>query len=90
MQIGDIHVEIISGGRFKLDGGGMFGVVPRPLWTRLLTPDLDAGARGSRPGWRGATLRLRRRDMLPGTSILLAPVVLSSPRRLRVSDSHLT
>jgi glyoxylase-like metal-dependent hydrolase (beta-lactamase superfamily II) len=39
MRVGDIEIEIVSGGRFKLDGGGMFGVVPRPLWSRLFTPD---------------------------------------------------
>jgi glyoxylase-like metal-dependent hydrolase (beta-lactamase superfamily II) len=32
-------VEIVSGGRFRLDGGGMFGVVPRPLWSRVHPPD---------------------------------------------------
>jgi glyoxylase-like metal-dependent hydrolase (beta-lactamase superfamily II) len=39
VRVGDIQVDILSGGRFKLDGGGMFGVVPRPLWTRAFTPD---------------------------------------------------
>ncbi|NNE69297.1 MAG: MBL fold metallo-hydrolase [Rhodothermales bacterium] len=32
----------IEAGRFGLDGGAMFGVVPRPLWSRKSTPD-DAG-----------------------------------------------
>jgi len=39
MRLGEFEVEIVSGGRFKLDGGGMFGVIPRPLWTRLQQPD---------------------------------------------------
>ena len=39
MRVGDIEFEVISGGRFKLDGGGMFGVIPKPLWSRLVTPD---------------------------------------------------
>ena len=39
MKVGAFEVEVISGGRFRLDGGGMFGVVPRPLWSRLYTPD---------------------------------------------------
>jgi len=39
VKIGDLDVEIVSGGAFKLDGGGMFGVVPRPLWSRSFTPD---------------------------------------------------
>jgi glyoxylase-like metal-dependent hydrolase (beta-lactamase superfamily II) len=39
MQVGDIEFQVISGGRFKLDGGGMFGVIPKTLWSRLVTPD---------------------------------------------------
>lgn len=31
--------EIVSGGRFRLDGGGMFGIIPRALWSRLYPPD---------------------------------------------------
>jgi len=39
MRVGEIEVEVVSGGSFKLDGGGMFGVVPRPLWSRQYAPD---------------------------------------------------
>jgi len=39
MRIGDIEIDVVSGGKFWLDGGGMFGVIPRPLWTRHFTPD---------------------------------------------------
>jgi glyoxylase-like metal-dependent hydrolase (beta-lactamase superfamily II) len=39
MRIGDIEAEIVSGGAFKLDGGAMFGIIPRPLWSRLYEPD---------------------------------------------------
>jgi len=39
MRVGEFEVQVVSGGRFRLDGGGMFGVVPRTLWTRLHTPD---------------------------------------------------
>lgn len=39
MQVGDIELQVISGGAFRLDGGSMFGVIPRPLWTRQFTPD---------------------------------------------------
>ena len=45
---------------------------------------MASGARRRRPGPRGAALRLQRRDTLPGTAIVLAPVVLSSRRRQRV------
>lgn len=30
---------ILRAGRFLLDGGGMFGVIPRTVWTRFATPD---------------------------------------------------
>jgi glyoxylase-like metal-dependent hydrolase (beta-lactamase superfamily II) len=32
-----IHTAVVS--RFRLDGGAMFGVVPRPLWSRVASPD---------------------------------------------------
>ena len=35
----DIRVTPILGGRLRLDGGAMFGVVPRPLWERYNRPD---------------------------------------------------
>jgi len=34
MRIGPYDVEIFSDGTFKLDGGSMFGVVPKVLWER--------------------------------------------------------
>jgi glyoxylase-like metal-dependent hydrolase (beta-lactamase superfamily II) len=39
MQIGDYRVEVIPDCEFKLDGGAMFGVVPRVLWERVCQPD---------------------------------------------------
>jgi glyoxylase-like metal-dependent hydrolase (beta-lactamase superfamily II) len=39
MRVGEIELEIVSGGPFRLDGGGMFGVVPLPLWSRHFPPD---------------------------------------------------
>ncbi len=79
------HVRAtLRGARLGLAAPGAPRVIVPAAGTRLLAPDLDPGARGRRPGWRGAALRLQRRDLLPGTSIVLAPVVLSSPRRLRV------
>lgn len=29
----------ISGGRFKLDGGSMFGIIPKPLWEKIAPAD---------------------------------------------------
>ena len=34
MQFGDYRVEIVPDAEFRLDGGAMFGVVPRALWSR--------------------------------------------------------
>ncbi|MCB1023991.1 MAG: MBL fold metallo-hydrolase, partial [Acidobacteria bacterium] len=39
MQFGDYRVEIIPDTEFRLDGGAMFGVVPRVLWERKCQPD---------------------------------------------------
>jgi len=39
LQIGSMTLESVVGGVFGLDGGAMFGVVPRPLWARKLPPD---------------------------------------------------
>jgi len=37
--IGRLTVHAIQAGGQKLDGGAMFGVVPRPLWERRIAPD---------------------------------------------------
>lgn len=34
MQLGDFELISLSDGDFRLDGGAMFGVVPKPLWER--------------------------------------------------------
>ena len=39
MKFGDYRVEVIPDCEFRLDGGAMFGVVPRNLWSRLCPPD---------------------------------------------------
>ena len=39
MQFGDYRVEVIPDTEFRLDGGAMFGVVPRNLWSRVAPPD---------------------------------------------------
>jgi glyoxylase-like metal-dependent hydrolase (beta-lactamase superfamily II) len=39
MHLGDIELQYIHGGNFYLDGGAMFGVVPRPLWEKKSPPD---------------------------------------------------
>jgi len=39
MRFGDIDIFVLSDGLFRLDGGAMFGVVPRVLWERSDQPD---------------------------------------------------
>jgi glyoxylase-like metal-dependent hydrolase (beta-lactamase superfamily II) len=39
LSIGPYRVRFVSGGRFRLDGGAMFGVVPKPLWSRVAPAD---------------------------------------------------
>lgn len=39
MNFGDYRVEIIPDCEFRLDGGAMFGVVPRNLWSKPCPPD---------------------------------------------------
>jgi glyoxylase-like metal-dependent hydrolase (beta-lactamase superfamily II) len=39
MQFGDYRVEIVPDTEFRLDGGAMFGVVPRSLWSKVCPPD---------------------------------------------------
>lgn len=38
-DVGRLKVHAIQTGGQKLDGGAMFGVVPKPLWERRITPD---------------------------------------------------
>jgi methylmalonyl-CoA epimerase len=38
-QLGALELISLSDGFFRLDGGAMFGVVPRPLWEKRLAPD---------------------------------------------------
>jgi len=39
MKLGELEFHIIVTGRFLLDGGAMFGVIPRPLWEKKMPPD---------------------------------------------------
>jgi glyoxylase-like metal-dependent hydrolase (beta-lactamase superfamily II) len=39
MEFGDYRIEVIPDTEFRLDGGAMFGVVPRVLWERVCPPD---------------------------------------------------
>ena len=39
LTVGRLTVHAIQAGGQKLDGGAMFGVVPKPLWERRIAPD---------------------------------------------------
>ncbi len=39
MRLGELEFHILSDGSLRLDGGAMFGVVPRPLWEKKMPPD---------------------------------------------------
>lgn len=39
MQLGDYRVEVVQDTEFHLDGGAMFGVIPRNLWSKVCPPD---------------------------------------------------
>ncbi len=41
MKLGEFTLSTVSGGRFRSDGGTMFGVVPRNLWAKLIPVDND-------------------------------------------------
>lgn len=38
-QLGDLRIHALHGGSQRLDGGAMFGVVPKPLWERRIPAD---------------------------------------------------
>jgi glyoxylase-like metal-dependent hydrolase (beta-lactamase superfamily II) len=38
-NVGRFRIHAIDAGALRLDGGAMFGVVPKPLWARRIAPD---------------------------------------------------
>jgi glyoxylase-like metal-dependent hydrolase (beta-lactamase superfamily II) len=39
IDLGDARVSLLDGGALRLDGGAMFGVIPKPLWSRRSPAD---------------------------------------------------
>jgi glyoxylase-like metal-dependent hydrolase (beta-lactamase superfamily II) len=39
LTLGDFELSIFSDGTYPLDGGAFFGVVPKVMWSRKITPD---------------------------------------------------
>jgi glyoxylase-like metal-dependent hydrolase (beta-lactamase superfamily II) len=38
-RVGDLQLQMLNGGNFRLDGGAMHGVVPKTIWSRLVSCD---------------------------------------------------
>ena len=49
MKLGSIEFHILNDGTFRLDGGAMFGVIPKPMWERVVPHDDRNAARGLEP-----------------------------------------
>ena len=39
MMLGKLRVEPIYDGTLWLDGGAMFGIIPKTLWSKVTKPD---------------------------------------------------
>ena len=39
IQLGRYDASIVSAGTFALDGGAMFGIIPKPLWEKKIPAD---------------------------------------------------
>src|SRR5260370_854563 len=39
MKLGDLEFHLLTDGHFRMDGGAMFGIIPKPLWEKKLPGD---------------------------------------------------
>jgi len=39
MNLGGMQIHLLNDGPFLLDGGAMYGVIPKPLWEKQIQPD---------------------------------------------------
>ncbi len=39
LQLGEMRLTLLDGGGLWLDGGAMFGIIPKPLWSKLVEVD---------------------------------------------------
>ncbi|RIK67155.1 MAG: MBL fold metallo-hydrolase [Planctomycetota bacterium] len=39
LHLGDLRMTLLDGGGLWLDGGAMFGIIPKPMWSRLVEVD---------------------------------------------------
>ena len=66
MNLGDFEVLPLSDGTFALDGGQMFGVVPKVLWEKKNAPD---SRNRIRMGLNGLLVRTRRENVVIETGL---------------------
>src|SRR5581483_5800369 len=66
MRLGSFELEVVSDGTFALDGGAMFGVVPRVLWERRMAADAQHRVR---LGLNCLLIRTGRDNILVDTGI---------------------
>ena len=66
MRLGDFEIQALSDGTFALDGGQMFGVVPKPLWEKKIPAD---GRNRIRLGLNCLLVRTGRENVLIETGI---------------------
>lgn len=61
IELGALRVTLLSAGRIRLDGGAMFGVVPKALWARLCPADeenrIDLACHSLLIEWQGSDRR---------------------------------
>lgn len=39
VQVGDLAIRVLDGGQFWLDGGAMFGIIPKAIWSKQVAVD---------------------------------------------------
>ena len=66
MKIGKIRIEPMEYGRFKLDGGAMYGVVPKVLWEKY-SPANDRNQ--IQMALRGMIIKTESRNILVDTGV---------------------
>src|ERR1700743_1089772 len=64
--LGDFELTILSDGNYYLDGGAMFGGVPKVLWEKRITPDENNNIR---MGLNSLLIRTGQHNVLVETGI---------------------
>ena len=73
-----MKIHVINTGKFKLDGGAMFGVVPKSIWSKTNPADENNMCSWS---MRCLLIELENRKILIDTGIGLSLIHISEPTR---------